>query len=463
MKKKITFLALGIILCALHAISQTKLDDLYFRSSLQTILIESESFPQKDAVIKSWNGYPFPDKYDKHGIDYPTINLSKFNLSDAELKEKGYLVDTISGFKLLKAQLSGKKLRYLSADSSKAFELPSERDEVDMRIIKAMKTDFFPNLLLQKWHNLDPASQTLSFDVFKKRANYNATNSDVRKSELAVNKLNAIINPALLDQLISNTFVTFTKLNFIENEPAARLIRDAAILAINSSNQQEFAKDLSRKAAELAYQKTKDGYTLTSKTWLYKLAWNDSIKAYFYEKLGLNNEQFDALLKGEKAVLSPSQLKFLSGDPVFRMEFVNDQVNSSIFLFAEGKTLEQIIDKVLVRNIDNAFAKLQKENDVFKPLVKIRSREPLTAEIGMKEGLEGGEKFEVLELQEESGTGNIIFKRVSTVKVVKGKVWDNRYNSGEKPKNDDGTDLIQDEFTVFNGSAKNGTLLRLIK
>jgi hypothetical protein len=326
-----------------------------------------------------------------------------------------------------------------------------------------MKTDFFPNLLLQKWHNLDPASQTLSFDVFKKRANYNATNSDVRKSELAVNKLNAIINPAVLDQLISNTFVTFTKLNFIENEPAARLIRDAAILAINSSNQQEFAKNLSVKAAELAYQKTKDGYTLTSKTWLYKLAWNDSIKAYFYEKLGLNNEQFDALLKGEKAILSPSQFKFLSGDPVFRMEFVNDQVNSSIFLFAEGKTLEQIIDKVLVRNIDNAFAKLQKENDVFKPLVKIRSREPLTAEIGMKEGLEGGEKFEVLELQEESGTGNIIFKRVSTVKVVKGKVWDNRYNSGEKPKNDDGTDLIQDQFTVFNGSAKNGTLLRLIK
>ena len=153
----------------------------------------------------------------------------------------------------------------------------------------------------------------------------------------------------------------------------------------------------------------------------------------------------------------------MSGDPVFKMEFVNDQVNSSIFLFAEGKTLEQIIDKVLVRNIDNAFAKLQKENDVFKPLVKILTKEPLTAEIGMKEGLEGGENFEVLELQEEAGTGKILFKRVSTVKVAKGKVWDNRYNAGEKPKNEDGTDLVQNEFTEFKGKAKNGTFLRLIK
>jgi len=456
-------LILGITLWSLQAISQTKLDDLYFRSSLQTILIESESFPQKDAVIKSWNGYPFPDKYDKHGINYPSINLSKFNLSDAELKEMGYLKDTISGFGIMKAQAKNKNLRYLAADSSIAFELPSEREEVDMRIKKAMKTDFFPNLLLQRWHDFDAQTKTMSFDVFKKRANYNAKNSDLQQSEIAVNKLNAIMNPALIDQLISNTFITFTKLKFIENEPMAKLVRDAAILAINSSDQQEMVKDLGRKAAEKLYQKTKDGYTLTSKTWLYKIAWNDSIKAYFDDKLSINDSQFGALIKGEKAVLTPSQISFMSGDPVFKMEFVNDQVNSSIFLFAEGKTLEQIIDKVLVRNIDNAFAKLQKENDVFKPLVKILTKEPLTAEIGMKEGLEGGENFEVLELQEEAGTGKILFKRVSTVKVAKGKVWDNRYNAGEKPKNEDGTDLVQNEFTEFKGKAKNGTFLRLIK
>ncbi len=462
MNQKI-ILFIGITFWSFNAMSQGKLNDLYFRSSLQTILIESESFPQKDAVIKSWNGYPFPDKYDKHGIDYPTINLAKFHLSDLELKEMGYLKDTLSEFKLMKARAQNKGLRYLAADSSIAFGLPDEREEVDMRIKKAMKTDFFPNLLLQRWHDFNLESKALSFDIFKKRTNYNATNSDIRQSEIAVNKLNAIMNPALIDQLISNTFVTFTKLNFIENEPFAKLVRDAAILSINMSKQQEMIKEVSRKAAELLYQKTKDGYTLTSKTWLYKIAWNDSIKAYFNEKLSLNDGQIGSLLKGEKATLTPSQISFLSGDSVFKMEFVNNQVNSSIFLFAEGKTIEQIIDKVLVRNIDNAFAKLQKENDVFKPLVKIRSKEPLTAEIGMKEGLEGGEKFEVLELQEESGTGNILFKRVSTVKVVKGKVWDNRYNAGEKPKNDDGTDLVQSEFTEFKGSVKNGTFLRLIK
>lgn len=456
-------LILGITLWSLQAISQTKLDDLYIRSSLQTILIESESFPQKDAVIKSWNGYPFPDKYDKHGIDYPTINLSKFDLSDIDLKERGYLKDTLSGFALVKAQIKSKKLRYLAADSSVAFELPGEREEVDMRIKKALKTDFFPNLLLQRWFDFDANSKTMSFNIFKKRGNYNATNSDYAKAKDAVDETRFIYS--IIDQLISNTFITFTKLNFIENEPMAKLVRDAAILAINSSDQQEMVKDLGRKAAEKLYQKTKDGYTLTSKTWLYKMAWNDSIKAYFFAKLWTNASSSlrQSFLEGNKVVLTPSQISFMSGDPVFKMEFVNDQVNSSIFLFAEGKTLEQIIDKVLVRNIDNAFAKLQKENDVFKPLVKILTKEPLTAEIGMKEGLEGGENFEVLELQEEAGTGKILFKRVSTVKVAKGKVWDNRYNAGEKPKNEDGTDLVQNEFTEFKGKAKNGTFLRLIK
>jgi hypothetical protein len=462
--KKLTFL-LGITFWSLHALCQTKLDDLYLRSSLQTILIESESFPQKDAVIKSWNGYPFPDKYDKHGIDYPTINLSKFVLSDIDLKESGYLKDTLSGFALVKAQIKSKNLRYLAADSSVAFELPSEREEVDMRIKKAMKTDFFPNLLLQRWYDFDANSKTMSFNVFKKRANYNATNSDYDKAKNAVDK-NALVN-SVMQQLLSNTFVTFTKLNFIENEPTAKLVRDAAILAINRSDQQEMVKDLGRKAAEKVYQKTKDGYTLSSKTWLYKIAWNDSIQTYFYKNLWANvpdlMKTVESFLKGERVNLTPSQISFLSGDPAFKMEFVNDQVNTSIFLFAEGKTIEQIIDKVLVRNIDNAFAKLQKENDVFKPLVKILSKEPLTAEIGMKEGLEGGEKFEVLELQEEAGTGNILFKKVSTVKVVKGKVWDNRYNAGEKPKNEDGTDLVQNEYTEFKGDAKNGTFLRLIK
>ena len=43
-------------------------DFKYRRSSLSMILMESESFPNKDAVMNSWNNFPFPDKYNKHDI-----------------------------------------------------------------------------------------------------------------------------------------------------------------------------------------------------------------------------------------------------------------------------------------------------------------------------------------------------------------------------------------------------------
>ena len=49
--------------------------------------------------------------------------------------------------------------------------------------------------------------------------------------------------------------------------------------------------------------------------------------------------------------------------------------------------------------MNKVYAKLQKEYDVFKPEMPLltASKKDCTAKIGMKEGLEGGEKFDVLE------------------------------------------------------------------
>lgn len=58
-------------------------DFQYRRSSLSMVLIESENFPNKDAVMDSWNNFPFPDKYNEHNIDLKSINLEALKLSES--------------------------------------------------------------------------------------------------------------------------------------------------------------------------------------------------------------------------------------------------------------------------------------------------------------------------------------------------------------------------------------------
>jgi hypothetical protein len=50
----------------------------------------------------------------------------------------------------------------------------------------------------------------------------------------------------------------------------------------------------------------------------------------------------------------------------------------------------------------------------------------------MKEGLEGGETFELLELTYNTKTGLTSYKNLGKLKADGNLVWDNRYNADEK-------------------------------
>jgi hypothetical protein len=197
--------------------------------------------------------------------------------------------------------------------------------------------------------------------------------------------------------------------------------------------------------ADKVYEKTKEGYSLWSKTWLYRLNWNDSIAAVFYNDLWSNPTAFNE-------------------SKLFSLEFVGVQYNQSLVTFkiGEERTEEQIIDLALVRNIDNSFAELQKDHDVFKPKVPVLTSDPITAKIGMKEGLTGGEKFDVLEMVFDQKTGKTEYKKVGTIQADKKVIWDNRYNLGEQTTDNDGDAITA---TPFKGSKsiQPGMLLIQVK
>jgi hypothetical protein len=443
MKKKF-LLMLAFFTIAINA--QNSAQELkYRRSSLSMILVESENFPNKDAVMDSWNNYPFPDKYNKHNVDLKSVNLESMKLSDKEMLDAGFLKDTLkTELQLLKASV--KRVKYLNNEKTLAVVLPDENDAYRLKIDKVIKEKKLANDLVSTWFNLSPEG-TINFNLISERGSYNASDLDVKISE-GQERGSAAIRDAG-KELISNTFVTFTRLSFTENEPIARAVRDVAITetATKLAGKPQFLIDKAMQGLEAVYDKTKEGYSLRSYTWLYQLEWNDTI----FTKFSRDYKE----LKGKA---------FKKAD-YFNLKFVNFQSNLSLVTFklGETRTQEQIIDLALVRNVDNAFAKLQKENDVFKPKVPALTSKPVTAQIGMKEGLEGGEKFEVLELSQDKD-GLTVYKKVGTVKVDKKQIWDNRYNAGGKTE----TEQLDKQgnpvtSTLFSGKVPFGALLKQVK
>lgn len=83
--------------------------------------------------------------------------------------------------------------------------------------------------------------------------------------------------------------------------------------------------------------------------------------------------------------------------------------------------------------------------------------EKLQAPIGMKEGVEAGRKYEVLEAVENNG--QVEYRRVGVVRAVGDMIWDNRFMSVEEGAKN--ASLGASVFSVVSGKGfYPGMLLR---
>ncbi len=445
MKRKL-FLTLSTVLFGVLAnVTNAQEQELkYRRSSLSMILIESESFPNKEAVMSSWDNYPFPNQYNQHEISTKSFNPNNIELTDSELLAAGFLDTLRSVLDFTKAV--AKPVRYLDSAKTEAVVLPTEKEEYQMKIDKVIAENKLANQVVSSWFNLGEDGE-FDMSIIQERGFYNASELEADVAKGQTRGMAALGDAG--EELIKNTFLTFTKLDFVENEPIARSIRDAAILAATTSEMPEIAVKAAILAADKAYEVAKEGYSLWSKTWLYQLNWNDSTANIFYNDYYSNPSAFN-------------------NSDLFKLDFVGVQFNQSLVTFkiGEKRTLEQIVDLALVRNIDNAFAKLQKENDVFKPKTPIISVDPIIVQIGEKEGVDKKSSFEVLEMVLDRKTQKTEWKVIGNCKVdTKKPIWNNLYNAGKKvetQRDDAGNEVIG---TTLKGSKQiqPGMLVKIIK
>jgi len=435
----------------------------YQRSSLHTIIIEGDHFPLKETILKAHHNTPFPDKYNNHMLEEKSFDHKNYVVSNDDRIERGL------------------KPRKIEAQSDSLLQ---RGEEMPIKIEKYFKDKKIANQLVAKWFNRQPDG-TFNMDLIAQRGLYNA--SELEES-IAMGTIKG--QAALADageELINNTFTVVSVSAFIENEPIAAAIRTAALLVADELEKDEpMASLLTRTGAEILYESTKDGYSVITGAQLYKLKWNDSIASVFYSDLWMDKSNVDSL-------------KIIAFDEsnLFEMEYVGSQVaKTHIAMWNKGKdkkekkrkkpkfqknyfnettvdsetkekvdlnklmtnTKKEYLALATVRNFEKVIVKLQKKYDVFKTKTPLYSGYPITAKIGKKEGLNGGEKFEVFEQVLNQKTGLLEYKKVGMIKVDKKSVWDNRFKSELDTENE----LSNVNVTTFKGK-KNFQAGMLIK
>jgi len=417
MKKNLLVLIVIVLWSAFPMAAQeksTKSESVYRRSSLHTILLETGDFLNKDMVMNAYNQAPFPDKYNDHRVEGSIIKFNDYaQLTDAE---KAALSDTAAA---------------ASEDKAKDSKREALQTQAIERYFQQNKT---ANKLVAKWFGRDDATE-MAAQIAKGGIRGLASLKDAG------------------EELISNTFVVVNKMSFVENEPIARAVKEAAYIAASQITN-SFARMAVETAADATYKITKDGYSVWTISYLYQLNWNEDIANEFYMNMWMDSTSID-----------PNKKVLFDTTSIFTMKYVGFEKAKSVILVAIGKETEAIIQQATVRNIDKTYTKLQKGFDVFKTKTPIYTTDPvIMAKIGMKEGVEPGDKFEVLEMVWDAKLGSTKYKQIGVVKADKSMIWDNRYNMGVDDGSEKGNTTI--EGTQFKGGSKSmmaGMLLRQIK
>lgn len=385
----------------------TKADGLvkYRRSSLHTMIIEDAKLPKKDIILSTFNEAPFPDKYNNH-----TVGDKSFDIA-----------------------------AYESILSNEAAEDGKKKDkDLSPAITKYFQDNKVANKIIAKWFNQSPEG-AFDMSLIQERGAYDASSQDIAKAGSTERGIDMLKDAGI--ELLGNTFVVVNYSKFVSNEEAAKIAYD---IAVSAANKMGALGEPAKEVAKKAYEKARQGYSVWTTAYLYQLDWNDSTEAVFYMDMWMDSTSVD-----------PAKKELFESSDLFQLKLLGYQKASALItgLGANAENEQMIVKNATLKSINSVYNKLQRKFEAFRTKTPLVSADPLGAKIGMKEGLEGGDKYEVL-MQAYDKEGKLSYKRKGVIKVDKKKIWDNRYAAGEEPLDEEGNPIKPEndlEFTHFKG------------
>ena len=379
----------------------------YRRSSLYTLMVTDSTRNFSQHIQKTFVDSKIPEKFNNHIVSERSIpKLYNDTLSKANLKE---------------AQKNA--------------------------ISEYLYTHDIAKSMISKWFNRSEQGG-FNMDLISERGFYSATDLDVKIAK------NTERGTAMLadagEELIKNTFVIVNNFKYTDKEEVAKKAK-GLLSSISSVASLAGAGDVAI-ASETVGEGVGvlgKGYVIKTDALLFRLKWNDEVANIFYNDYWTEDDQIDE-----------EKVKAFNESTVFELEYIGTQMAWADLQSTSytQQTDEELITVATIKASDAVTAKLQREYEVFRTKTPLMSTDPLSAKIGLKEGLEKGDKYEVLE-QVLNKEGKTEYKRVGVIKVDKNQIWDNRFNADEE-----NTDTTL-EYTVFSGKKNKyyaGMLIRQI-
>lgn len=379
-----TAIFLLLLSAALYSTAQD--GDRYRRSSIYSILINHTEQRFSEDIRKAFLKIPVPDKYNDHNLSVKVVTL-------------------------------GKKLSGASSDKE------------NEHITEFLDSNQIASRLVGRWFNRDIYTGECDMDLVKERGLYDATEFD---KEIAARSVRgtALLEDAGED-LIGNTFVLVNDIRYVDKSKATMWVgiglallsagAGAAMAANGASLSQVNSFNQAAQNLATTIQNIK-GFKVKINTFLYRLVWDDEVASAFYV-----NQYSSVPDEGKR-------LAFEAARADYRLEYVGkveSRAGETSYVGVNLYDPQAMVRKVCQRALDENIVDLQTKFEAFRTRTPILTSEPITASIGLKEGVSKKSRFEVLERVEKKD-GTISYKRVGVIAPDPDLIWDNRYMAVEE-------------------------------
>lgn len=394
----------------------------YRRNALATMLVFHPEDEFGINIYEAFDSLPLPDKYDDQNIGMRVIDNSQ--IVDVQRNDTGFYKATY-GHPLTTIEIQRNAV---------AIENLLNKARVGQRLVS-------------KWFNFQGESLDEAFfdtRLIQERGQYNASDVDVAVAMQTVRGVAALSDAG--EELISQTFVLVNDITYVTAEQEAEVAK-ATLSVLGSIVDALFGGDTGKNLASTAgaIADSFTGFKVKTHSYLYQLDWNDSIANIFYT--------YYYTSKPDTAKISA----YLENPALFRVRYVAHE-----YEFDKKSTLKgqyersELVKTICARSMDKNIVALAKQYEDFKvktPVYSVLHNDNgkikgYTAKIGMKEGISEKSKFQVVQRIIDPKTDKTTYKYVATVKPIKGKVWDNRYNA--VVEHGAGSDLT---YTTFKKTA----------
>jgi len=330
------------------------------------------------------------ENYDRSGLTYLLLNFNNDRYADY-LRNASAKIVVPSKFDnniLSETYISGSY--YRDEHSQGVSNLSDTKSKIQEKLIESRLN----YKLLEFWWGIH-ADGSYTANTIQERGIYNATDFDVSKAD------GSKIGRAQLgdagEQLIGNSYIFVYDIKGIKTMTEIYDAQDAAAKAKAEKDKTEF-KPVNR---------TKNGFKGEIVAYLYRLAYNDTIQAYFFESFSdestIDIDKFNTIYNNVSQPIKYVSYTTASAE--------GTQMNANPI----QKTTQELFDKLVNDGISSAISSFEQSLEQFRVKTPIVNASPIKAKVGIKEGITTDRRFFVWEYIEKSN-GETDAKRAGIVR-----------------------------------------------